>query len=354
MHEIDYYLSTNADCMRAAAETMVQVTGKRILYESGAIVFPADFACGKFKYYELAEGLSVLLIDCVFYQPIKFVRAPVKSNDYHLLHFDLTGAPVVVNNASGNTVDVGSDWKDAVFYSSTGKGVTLVPPVGHPLRAVLIIANKTWFAKNFPLNPDSSQSSELAAFSAGSAFQFTTSLSIKCLPVVEEMLVASLEESVMPMYLKGSVLRLIAQFNVGLMACRQPYERPAFETATRVMQFKEKLEEDWTNWSNSKERELPFMTTTEAAQSCHTSRTTFCRLFLEIYNTNFKAYFDALRIHVAAEMLQAGAKPLSVAIRIGYQTLGGFSKEFKRVYSMTPAQYRARYKPNQNQKKQDL
>jgi len=346
MYEIDYYLSTNADCMKTAVETMVQVTGKRILYENGELIFPADFARGKFKYYELAEGLSVLLIDCVFYQPIKFVRAPVKSNDYHLLHFDLTGAPVVVNNASGGTVDVGSDWKDAVFYSSTGKGVTLIPPVGLPLRTVLIIANKTWFTKNFPLNPDPSPGSELASFGTGGAFQFTTNMNIKCLLIAEEMLVAALEESIMPVFLKGNVLRLMAQFNVGLMNATQTYERSAFETATRVMQLKEKLDEDWTNWSNSKGRELPFITTAGAAQSCHTSRTTFCRLFLEIYNTNFKAYFDDLRMHVAAEMLRAGTKPLSVAICIGYGTLGGFSKEFKRVYNMTPAQYRARYKPN--------
>ncbi|PZF73245.1 helix-turn-helix domain-containing protein [Taibaiella soli] len=347
MQEIDYYLSTNADCIRDAAETMAKVTGKSIYYKNGDIIFPADFATGKFKYHELAEGLSVLLINCTFYYPIKFVRTAVKSNDYHLLHFNLTAAPVIVNKASGRVVDIGSDWKDAVFYSSTGKGVELTPPIGAPLRLVLIIANQTWFARNFRPDPAPFPGSKLEAFGKGGAFQFTTNLNIKCLPVAEEMLTTSLAESIMPVYLKGDVLRLIAQFNMALMADKPEFERTAFETAIRVMQLKERVDQDWINWKKTKDPELPIITTAQAAKSCHTSKTTFCRLFWEIYGMQFKSYFDELRLHVAAEMLASGVKPLGVALQIGYKTMGGFAKEFKRIFNLTPVQYQGRHKPKQ-------
>lgn len=344
MQNIDYYLSTSVACARDLTDTIAKVTGLDVYFNDGTIIFPPDFAKGKVKYYELAEGLSVLLVDCVFYEPLKFTRAAVKSNDYHLLQFNLTAAPVVVNSASGETIDIGSDWKDAVFYSSTGKGAEFVFPVGRAVRMVVIIANQHWFGRNFRLDAAPFPGNKLEFFSKGGALQFTTNLTLKCMPIAEEMLSASLTESVMPVYLKGSVLRLIAQFNVTLMTNKPEYECIAFETAVRIMRLKEKLEFDLSNWKKMG-KPAPFMTTAEAAHCCFVSKTTFCRLFLDIYGVKFKTYFDEKRIHIAAEMLRSGIKPTTTALRIGYRSMGGFIKEFKLFYHTTPARYQADHRP---------
>jgi transcriptional regulator GlxA family with amidase domain len=70
----------------------------------------------------------------------------------------------------------------------------------------------------------------------------------------------------------------------------------------------------------------------------------FKRRFYEATGMSPLAYVHALRLEEAKQMLEASDEPIEiVAMEVGYEDAGFFSRLFKRNVNLTPAQYRKRF-----------
>lgn len=333
MFSIEYYISTSISCLEDLALSFSSITNEEVKCENGSIIFPPSLATGMFKFYELAEGLSVFLVDCTFHKPVKMVRQKIKSNDYHILHFNLSSAKVIIDKESGRRVDLGTDWADAIFYSTTGKSVSLYVPLNEPMRLVAVVASKAWCVRNFQYRAISFPTKRLAQFVQDKPFQFTMNLDIRSMNVVEDILMADLPESIISLYLKGCVLKLLAFFNARMIVANDEMEKSDFDEVVRVMKFKEKTEREIC-------KELPSLE--DAAKQCYLGKAKFIKIFNDLYGKTYTNYFIEYRLQKAAELLDVGIKPSEVSTMVGYNTLGGFSKEFKKYHNVTPSEYRLR------------
>lgn len=82
------------------------------------------------------------------------------------------------------------------------------------------------------------------------------------------------------------------------------------------------------------------------AEHCFLSRATFARHFARSYHQTPQAWLSQLRLALASRLLLEEKQSTvdAVAGRCGFLSLASFTQAFKRLYGMTPGQYRKRTK----------
>jgi AraC-like DNA-binding protein len=85
---------------------------------------------------------------------------------------------------------------------------------------------------------------------------------------------------------------------------------------------------------------LTSITVKEMAFLCHMSQSTFKRKFEKIYNDSPYRYHVKAKLQKAAELLMQDKSVSEVQHELGYEDLSSFIKSFKRIYNVTPGQYR--------------
>ena len=79
----------------------------------------------------------------------------------------------------------------------------------------------------------------------------------------------------------------------------------------------------------------------DLARCCHLSRPHFSRLFRQYYDIAPMKYVSRLRIEQAKHHLAEGAPIKEIATQLGYANVHHFTRLFKRVTGLPPANYRA-------------
>lgn len=79
----------------------------------------------------------------------------------------------------------------------------------------------------------------------------------------------------------------------------------------------------------------------QAAESMGMSTFYFSRMFRAAYDQTFLEYLSAFRMHRAAKLLTSTEISVrEIALSVGYADSNYFSKVFKRMYKVTPSEYR--------------
>jgi len=85
----------------------------------------------------------------------------------------------------------------------------------------------------------------------------------------------------------------------------------------------------------------PLRLTEVAKTVAFTSAGNLSRLFRQHHGVSFQAYLQKLRLEKAAELLRTTKLPVtSIARRVGYRDVSRFGQHFKRLYDLSPANYR--------------
>lgn len=81
----------------------------------------------------------------------------------------------------------------------------------------------------------------------------------------------------------------------------------------------------------------------EVAEGIHLSKNYFCNVFKSETGLTFWDYLTQLRIEKAKELLQTDMKTYEIAFTVGYENASYLSKMFKKIYGITPTEYRKKW-----------
>ena len=81
------------------------------------------------------------------------------------------------------------------------------------------------------------------------------------------------------------------------------------------------------------------ITLTEILHRAAMSKTNFCAIFRSITGMSFKEYLNRCRVEHAAELIAAGEKVSSAAVRCGYGDLSTFYRNFKKYTGMSASAF---------------
>ena len=85
------------------------------------------------------------------------------------------------------------------------------------------------------------------------------------------------------------------------------------------------------------------ITVQEAAERCYYSRSHFMKYFRQYMGVSFVEYLNSYRLFQAEGLLRTTDQPVTrIAQRCGFDNLSYFNRLFRRMYQMTPVQYRTK------------
>jgi|GEM_PF-2976221 len=329
--EINVYLNSDKDCLHDFASSMSKVYDKVIYPKNNTIYLPSSIGEGTISLLQLSTGLAVFKANVKFKNNAKLMRNAMRSNAHLYIHFNLSEASFMIKKEDGAKLDAGVDWKEAVFYSSSGKAAEMELSEDKWAKWVTIVIHRSWL-ENKQLNYSSSIGEDLIQdFLQNRTVQGALNLTLEEMSVAFDLLQEKDMQTNMRLQVKGKVLRLLSYFITQHIKEDLVAQQADFSDVSRIMNVIGKLgKKSYHSWP----------TITLAARKCMMSRNKFITLFQNIYRKNYHTLMMEVRMQKAAEFLQTGETISEVGQKVGFANLSHFAKKFKQVFHIEPSRYK--------------
>lgn len=329
--EFNVYLNSEKDCLHDFAKSISKGYDEPILSKNNSIHLPSSVGEGTISLLQLSPGLGLFKADVKFKDQVKFIRNGMRSNAHLYIHFNLSESSFLIKKENGKQIDVGVDWEEAVFYSSSGKGVELELAEDKWAKWITIIVHRSWL-ENKQLNYSTNIGEDLIQdFLKNKTVQGMFNLTMEEMALAFDLLQEKDEKESMRLQTKGKVLRLLSQFITRHVQEESPAQYADFSDVSRIMEVIGKLarktQDSWPNISL-------------VARKCMMSRTKFITLFRNIYRKSYHTLMMETRMQKAAEFLQTGEAISEVSQKVGFSNLSHFAKTFKQVFHIEPSRYK--------------
>jgi len=331
MIEVDYLLTTSTGFLENLADKLSIGYGQEVRIENNGLVFPPGLAKGKFEYYSLEPDLSMSLIDCSFFEAVRFKRVPLMINYFHALSFNLSTISFMVERHNYSGMHHGEGWTNKILYSSSEQGLGWTAPQGSHIRMVVLYFTRSWLQRYYKIDnlpPEVLHATELMQ---DKALQFSLDLNLELLLMLQETLASPAPKYMPNLYYEGCAKKLIACVAARMVVATQPGTTLRYEEVMQVLEHIRHFEE-------APEQSMPQLD--ELAQACFMSRSKFEKLFKAIYGKNITDFFLEIKMKQAATWLMEGYPADIVAQKLGYSNRSHFVKVFRSYYKTSPRTYR--------------
>ncbi len=329
--EVGYALTTSKGFIENIALQLSEAYDETVYVEGNSLILPPSLGQGRFDFFCIEPGLSVCLMDCVFFKTIRFKRQPLLINDFHIIHLNLSIVPVMVKKDNQETIDIGTDWQNAIFYSTSAKGAEMLAIAGNNVRSVLVIYTRAWLLSNYQMENIPTHAMYVNEFKKDQPMQFSMDLDIRLLLLAHDMLTLQAPGFMFNVYFEGYARRVIALVANTLASLPQDEVKPDFEKIMKILAIKKQI-------SESLDQPLPLLE--ELAEGCKMSKSNFIRLFRILFRKNYSDYFGELRMQKASDLLLEGMVVSEAGHAVGYKNLGHFAKAFKEYFHISPKHYK--------------
>lgn len=209
---IKAHLNSDKECLSAFALAMSRVYKELIHARNNRITLPPSVGKGYMSLSELSVGLALFKAEVKFNNRVNFLRSVVPSNAHLYMHFNMSEIPFFIKQDNGKQLNVGDNWIEEMFYSSSGKSVELEVPAGNWAKWITIIIHRSWLI-NKQLNYKVDIGSGLIHdFLKNRTMQGIISLPMEIMVLTFELLQEKDEQTYMRLQTKGKVLKLLSYF----------------------------------------------------------------------------------------------------------------------------------------------
>lgn len=329
--EISVYLNSEMDCLSDLAKAISKTYNEAIPLKDNRIQLPESVGKGCMSMVELSTGLALFKGNVRFKNPVKFLRNVTRSNAHLYIHFNLSEASFMIKKENGRQVDVGVDWEEAIFYSSSGKGVEMELPEDKWAKWVTIIIHRSWLVnKQLNYNTDIGED-VIQGFLQNKSMQGMVNLTMEEMSLAFHLLEEMDQSAGMRLRTKGKVLQLLSLFISRHVQNENIKSYADFSDVSRIMRAVGNL---------GKKTNITWPTISLIARKCMMSRTKFITLFKSIYGKSYHNLMMDIRMQKAAEFLQIGEAISEVGQKVGFSNLSHFAKTFKQVFHIEPSKYK--------------
>ncbi|MGJ1265549.1 helix-turn-helix transcriptional regulator [Sphingobacterium spiritivorum] len=329
--EVSTYINSEISCLTDIANALSKTFNETITLKDNRIDLPQSAGEGYISMVELSTGLALLKANVRFKNQVKFLRNTVRSNAHLFIHFNLSESSFMIKKENGKMIDAGVDWEEAVFYSSSGKGVEMELPEDKWAKWVTIIIHRSWLInKQLSYNSDIGED-VIQSFIQNKTVQGMVNLTMEEMSIAFRLLEEKDQQTCMRLQTKGKVLQLLSHFISRHTQNRNDHPYADFSDVSRIMQVVGKME---------KNSHSTWPTISLIANKCMMSRTKFITLFKSIYGKSYHNLMMDIRMQKAAEFLQIGEAISEVGQKVGFSNLSHFAKTFKQVFHIEPSKYK--------------
>jgi AraC-like DNA-binding protein len=312
------------------ARALGKSIGDTVEVNGNQLVLPPLLGVGRVEYYDLNAAFSIAIIDCFFRKDIQLHQIVIAGSDGYKVLFNASDDPVHINGEKTETLSMGSSMADSIFFTSYTAAATIHIKRGQHLKLIALYFRHGWGVKYLAQNSIPVRVSRLKQFANYEPMQFSTCMDLKSSVFVKEMFLVKAPRRILSRILEGYAYQLMALFFNTLVEEEIGEKRIISQDAMRIILLKEELEQNLYE---------PILTIEEAAQRCLVSRTKFLRLFNDLFQKSYGAFFVERKIELAKDLLDQGHSVMDAGYKVGYVNVSHFIKAFRVQYGITPGAY---------------
>jgi len=299
--------------------------------KNNTLWLPGEIGNGYIKAEQLANGLQVLINECVLHQDCLFRRNSAPG-DHYTLRFDEVRNLTALSVKLGDTViEDKTDIYSGALLSNSVKPLEYRINQGTEDRCVNIYFTKEWFNRNFGI--DEKDVAWNAVLSVNTAVFYFDVLTIDYRELMEEIFELKKEQLLYSTALQNRVMLLLEKF---LRTVYNRIQYPQTELAVSDADLKKMIlvESILANAAGEAPPPVP-----ELARIATMSETKLKTLFKKVYDYNLYEYYQKNRMLRARQLIASRKFSLKeVGSRLGYKNLSNFTIAFKKEFNKLPSE----------------
>lgn len=331
MLNVKYNLTTCSSYLTDMAAGFNAVSSQKVEVKNSQLVFPESLGKGNFACYDVDIGLALVIMDCVFFEDVNFIRRPAEINYFHALTFNLSAFSGIANKHEGEKSFKGESWQDKILYSTAEKGFGWVAPANTPIRGLMVLLSREWLINKYYLKEQQNHIPYQKELLEDIPLQFTFDLNLETVLLAQEIISCIPPVFLTKLFYKGYAKRLIALTLDREADYYNTAETLKYHEVMSVIDVKKKIEDHL-------EQPIPILD--ELAKSCNMSPSKFANMFKAIYAKSYLQFFMELRMDKAAELLKKNWEIVDAAKAVGFVNQSYFAQVFKEYYKIPPKAYR--------------
>jgi AraC-like DNA-binding protein len=299
--------------------------------ENNFMRIPGNMGSGFFAAYNLPDGLSVMINDCVFTEGLSIRRYAVVNQQYFILQFNEPLSDEIINAENYNEQHVYNLQKNTILLTSSLMDTTLVMPPKVRTRSVSIILGIDFlnsFIGNEVADKFLSNYFSLLLKKRNPEFIGTDYRAI-----MDELIKEQIEHPLRKKYIYNRALLLIEKLVTGFLARLEKNSqliKLKDDEISRLIKVESLLVKDFSG--------IP-PTITALSKIATMSPTKLKKDFKSMYGLPVYEYYQKNRMIRAKSLLLDGKYAVKeVGMMVGYSNLGHFAASFKKEFGVLPSE----------------
>ncbi|WP_289663480.1 AraC family transcriptional regulator [Flavobacterium panacagri] len=331
MLNVKYNLTTCSSYLTDMAAGFNAVSSQKVEIKNNQFVFPKSVGEGTFACYDVDTGLAVVIMDCIFFDDVNFIRLPAEINYFHAMSFNLTNFSFMVNKDGKEKQLEGESWRNKIFYSTSKTELSWIAPATIPIRMVVLLLSREWVINKYRLKKQQSHIPYQKELLEDVPLQFTLDLDLETVMLTQEIITSTPPDFLVKLFYKGYAKRLIALALEREAGYSNSIGTLKYHDVLTIIDAKKSIEDHL-------ERPIPILD--DLAKNCSMSSSKFANMFKAMYVKSYLQFFQELKMEKAAELLKKNFEIVDVAKSVGFVNQSHFTKVFKEYFRMPPKAYR--------------
>jgi AraC-like DNA-binding protein len=300
---------------------------------NNTLQLPPSIGTGYIKVIELANGLQVLINECIITEEVHFSREPAISESYTLRFDEVKNLKALTLQIDNDKVNEEAEFYSGAFLTNSLFGFSYTANAGIEDRCINIYFTAEWL-KNY--GGISAADPAFAAYLTlkTASFNFEV-LNFEYRTLMEEVFEIKDDHPMQKVMLQNRLMLLLENFFRSLysrLGANKPVVNTSEITLKRMMQVESILVSNLSS---------PPPTIPVLARSAMMSETKLKNLFKTIYGMGLYEYYQKNRMLKARHLLRS--KKYSVketGMALGFKNLSNFTIAYKKEFNILPSEIR--------------
>jgi AraC-like DNA-binding protein len=294
--------------------------------QDNMITMPEAVGRGFSKAFNLNNGLSALVCDCLFTTECVMQREE-STAAYFTLQFEEVKAPGEERYVS------------QVLFHETGKVSSIVRYADEHVRSLRVLVSNQWLNNVF--RNDSWSQVLINRLSHLPANIYSQPMTAEVKVLVNKVMQQTTTDPLVQLYVENRILLLIEKFLFRLdKIMAETGAIPQLETddLNRLKEVEEELKQKVNG---------PAPTISQLARIATMSPTKLKKIFKEVYGVPIYRYYQKVRMNHAKDLLSNGGVSIKeVGIQVGYSNLSHFATAFRKEFNLLPSELNEAFSKN--------
>jgi AraC-like DNA-binding protein len=309
-------------------QSLAKYAGVEVI--DNTILLPSSIGSGYIKAVELANGLQVLINECIINEDVHFYRQPANDESYTLRFDEIKNLRALTIQIDEDKLNEDTQVYSGAFLTNSLSELSYTANAGTEDRCINIFFTADWLSTHAGISASDKAFKQYLSLKTAS-FNFEV-LNFEYRALMEEIFEIKDDHPMQKVMLQNRVMLLLEKFFRSLYSRMGQRGRQAIDD--HVIRSMMQVESILVSNLSAAPPTIPIL-----ARTAMMSETKLKNLFKTVYGLNLYEYYQKNRMLKARQLLRSKKYSVKEAgIALGFKNLSNFTIAYKKEFKSLPSE----------------